>query len=88
MRRCQVLCRRAFFPCASENIQIHGGIGFTWSTMPTSIFKRAKSSELLFGDTAYPGQSWRIARSVRALRGSRLEVRRSSRLEVRPKFEA
>src|SRR6478735_3999875 len=39
--------------CASENIQIHGGIGFTWEHPAHLYFKRAKSSELLFGDPSY-----------------------------------
>ena len=46
-------CSEAFFLCASENIQIHGGIGFTWEHDAHLYFKRAKSSELLFGDPAY-----------------------------------
>ena len=36
-----------------ENIQIHGGIGFTWEHPAHLYFKRAKSSELLFGDPTY-----------------------------------
>ena len=46
-------CSEAFFHCASENIQIHGGIGFTWEHDAHLYFKRAKSSELLFGDPAF-----------------------------------
>ncbi len=42
-------CSEAFFRCASDNIQIHGGIGFTWEHDAHLYFKRAKSSELLFG---------------------------------------
>ncbi|MDG2260761.1 MAG: acyl-CoA dehydrogenase, partial [Actinomycetota bacterium] len=38
---------------AAENIQIHGGIGFTWEHPAHLYFKRAKSSELMFGDPAY-----------------------------------
>ena len=37
----------------AENIQIHGGIGFTWEHPAHLYFKRAKSSELLFGDPTY-----------------------------------
>jgi alkylation response protein AidB-like acyl-CoA dehydrogenase len=43
----------AYFHAAAENIQIHGGIGFTWEHSAHLYFKRAKSSELLFGDPAY-----------------------------------
>jgi alkylation response protein AidB-like acyl-CoA dehydrogenase len=46
-------CSDAYFHAAAENIQIHGGIGFTWEHDAHLYFKRAKSSELLFGDPAY-----------------------------------
>jgi alkylation response protein AidB-like acyl-CoA dehydrogenase len=46
-------CSEAYFFCAAENIQIHGGIGFTWEHDAHLYFKRAKSSELLFGDPAF-----------------------------------
>lgn len=46
-------CSEAYYFCASENIQIHGGIGFTWEHDAHLYFKRAKSSQLLFGDPAY-----------------------------------
>ena len=46
-------CSEAYFSAAAENIQIHGGIGFTWEHDAHLYFKRAKSSELLFGDPAY-----------------------------------
>ena len=39
--------------CANLNIQVHGGIGFTWEHPAHLYFKRAKSSELLFGDPTY-----------------------------------
>ena len=38
---------------AAENIQIHGGIGFTWEHDAHLYFKRAKSSEVLLGDATY-----------------------------------
>jgi len=46
-------CSEAYFFCAAENIQIHGGIGFTWEHDAHLYFKRAKSSELMFGDPTY-----------------------------------
>ena len=46
-------CSEAYFHAAAENIQIHGGIGFTWEHPARLYFKRAKSSELLFGDPTY-----------------------------------
>ena len=46
-------CSEAYFFVAAENIQVHGGIGFTWEHDAHLYFKRAKSSELMFGDPAY-----------------------------------
>ena len=46
-------CSEAYFHATAENIQIHGGIGFTWEHDAHLYFKRAKSSELLFGDPAH-----------------------------------
>lgn len=46
-------CSEAYFHAAADNIQIHGGIGFTWDHPAHLYFKRAKSSELLFGDPTY-----------------------------------
>ncbi len=50
---CKSYCSEAYFHSAAENIQIHGGIGFTWEHPAHLYFKRAKSSELLLGDPAY-----------------------------------
>ncbi len=46
-------CSDAYLHCAAENIQIHGGIGFTWEHPAHLYFKRAKSSQLFFGDPTY-----------------------------------
>jgi alkylation response protein AidB-like acyl-CoA dehydrogenase len=46
-------CSDAYFHAAAENIQIHGGIGFTWEHPAHLYFKRAKSSEILLGDATY-----------------------------------
>ena len=43
-------CADAFFFCASENIQVHGGIGFTWEHDAHLYYRRAKADDLLFGD--------------------------------------
>jgi alkylation response protein AidB-like acyl-CoA dehydrogenase len=45
----QLVCGQAFLRIAAESIQLHGGIGFTWEHDAHLYFKRAKSSELLFG---------------------------------------
>jgi alkylation response protein AidB-like acyl-CoA dehydrogenase len=39
-----------YFHVAAENIQMHGGIGFTWEHDAHLYFKRAKASELFLGD--------------------------------------
>jgi alkylation response protein AidB-like acyl-CoA dehydrogenase len=46
-------CDDAYLHAAAENIQIHGGIGFTWEADPHLYYKRAKSSGALLGDAAY-----------------------------------
>ncbi len=42
-------CSTAYFTVAAENIQIHGGIGFTWEHHAHLYFRRAKASEVMFG---------------------------------------
>ena len=49
----KAFCSEAYFHAAAENIQIHGGIGFTWEHDAHLYFKRAKSCELLLGDSDY-----------------------------------
>ena len=46
-------CSEAYFHATAENIQIHGGIGFTWEHPAHLYFKRAKSSEIFLGDATY-----------------------------------
>ena len=45
-------CSDVYFQAAADTIQIHGGIGFTWEHDAHLYFKRAKSSQLLLGDSA------------------------------------
>jgi len=42
-------CSDAYFHAAADNIQVHGGMGFTWEHPAHLYFKRAKSSAVLFG---------------------------------------
>jgi alkylation response protein AidB-like acyl-CoA dehydrogenase len=49
----KALASDTYFHVAAENIQIHGGIGFTWEHDAHLYFKRAKSSELFLGDGNY-----------------------------------
>lgn len=43
-------CSQAFRNASSVCLQVHGGIGFTWEHSCHLYLKRAKSSEVLFGD--------------------------------------
>jgi alkylation response protein AidB-like acyl-CoA dehydrogenase len=43
-------CSEAFFHAAAENIQIHGGMGFTWEHAAHLYFKRARAGSMMFGD--------------------------------------
>jgi alkylation response protein AidB-like acyl-CoA dehydrogenase len=45
-------CSQAYSRVATESIQLHGGIGFTWEHRTHLYFKRAKTSELLLGGIA------------------------------------
>ncbi|QTI70940.1 acyl-CoA dehydrogenase family protein [Gordonia polyisoprenivorans] len=44
-------CVDTYLAAAGENIQIHGGIGFTWEDPAHLYLKRAKSSQTLLGDS-------------------------------------
>ncbi|MEE1925018.1 acyl-CoA dehydrogenase family protein [Pseudomonas sp. 148P] len=46
----------AFFHCAAESIQLHGGVGFTWEYDPHLYFKRARASEQMLGNPAWHGE--------------------------------
>jgi alkylation response protein AidB-like acyl-CoA dehydrogenase len=43
-------CSDAYLKAAADNIQVHGGMGFTWEHHSHLYLRRAKSSELLFGE--------------------------------------
>jgi alkylation response protein AidB-like acyl-CoA dehydrogenase len=55
-------CSDAFFDCAANAIQLHGGIGFTWEHEAHLYFKRARASALLLGSPAW--QRERLARLI------------------------
>jgi alkylation response protein AidB-like acyl-CoA dehydrogenase len=46
-------CSDAYFFAAAENIQIHGGIGFTWEHDAHLHLKRAEASRLWLGDPTH-----------------------------------
>jgi alkylation response protein AidB-like acyl-CoA dehydrogenase len=45
----KTLASEAFFFCAQEAIQLHGGVGFTWEYDPQLYFKRAQASGAWLG---------------------------------------
>lgn len=45
----KALASEAFFFCAQEAIQLHGGVGFTWEYDPQLYFKRAQASQHWLG---------------------------------------
>ncbi len=46
-------CADVLYGAAADTIQIHGGIGFTWEHDAHLYFKRAKSSQLMLGDSEH-----------------------------------
>jgi len=46
-------CSDAYRFISGEGIQVHGGIGFTWEHDMHLYFKRAKGSEVTFGDATW-----------------------------------
>ncbi len=58
----QAYCSEAYFHCAAESIQIHGGVGFTWEYDPHLHFKRARASEADLGTPASHRE--RVARAI------------------------
>src|SRR5262249_54455838 len=46
-------CSEIYFHATAENIQIHGGMGFTWEHPAHLYFKRARASSILFGDPSH-----------------------------------
>jgi alkylation response protein AidB-like acyl-CoA dehydrogenase len=55
-------CSDAYFHCAADCLQIHGGVGFTWEYDVHLYFKRARASEALLGDPSWHRE--RIAREI------------------------
>jgi len=55
-------CSDAFFRCAGDAIQIHGGIGFTWEHDIHLYFKRARASRAFLGEPTLHRE--RVAQSI------------------------
>jgi alkylation response protein AidB-like acyl-CoA dehydrogenase len=47
------VCSESLMFAAAENIQVHGGIGFTWEHPAHLYFRRAKASQLMFGGPGF-----------------------------------
>jgi alkylation response protein AidB-like acyl-CoA dehydrogenase len=58
----KVYCSEAYFQCAADSLQIHGGVGFTWEYDVQLHLKRAKWSESFLGDPAWHRE--RVARLI------------------------
>lgn len=54
---CKAFTAEAAVMVTGENIQVHGGVGFTWDLDCHLLFRRVKQNDVLFG-----GQSWNRAR--------------------------
>ncbi len=46
-------CSDAFVSAATETVQVHGGIGFTWEHDAHLYFRRARADAALLGDATY-----------------------------------
>jgi alkylation response protein AidB-like acyl-CoA dehydrogenase len=46
-------CSEMYTQVTADGIQVHGGVGFTWDHQMHLYFKRAKSSEVLLGNTTW-----------------------------------
>ena len=49
----KAFCSDTYFHCAAQSVQIHGGVGFSWEYDVHLYFKRARSTEILFGSPAH-----------------------------------
>ncbi len=55
-------CSDAYREVGNRGVQVHGGIGFTWEHDLHLYYKRAKASEVMFGDGSFHRE--RIARMI------------------------
>lgn len=46
-------CGDALARAAAENLQIHGGVGFTWEFDCHLFYRRARAADILFGDAVW-----------------------------------
>ena len=55
-------CSEAYFRCAADALQVHGGVGFTWEYDVHLHLKRARGGESFLGSPAWHRE--RVARSL------------------------
>ncbi|MEE6140141.1 acyl-CoA dehydrogenase family protein [Mycobacterium sp. 050128] len=60
----KAICSEALRNAAHANLQIHGGIGFTWEHAAGLYVKRARTDEVLFGR---PAEHWNLLADAAAL---------------------
>jgi len=60
-RMAKSYCSDAYVHVANRNIQIHGGMGFTWEHGAHLYYKRAKASEVLFGSPGFHRERMAVA---------------------------
>jgi 3-oxochol-4-en-24-oyl-CoA dehydrogenase len=80
----KAVCSEALRDAAHANLQIHGGIGYTWDDSAGLYLKRARTDEVLFGK---PGEQWDLL-TTRALHngglgGISMESHSQLRAEIR-----
>jgi alkylation response protein AidB-like acyl-CoA dehydrogenase len=64
----QALASDAYLLAARENLQIHGGMGFTWDDDAHLHFKRARSMQLLEGSPAHHREE--LAKEIEKIAGN------------------
>jgi alkylation response protein AidB-like acyl-CoA dehydrogenase len=61
----KAVCSESLRNAAHANVQIHGGIGFTWEDSAHLYLRRARTDEVLFGR---PAEHWdRLAAEAKIL---------------------
>jgi alkylation response protein AidB-like acyl-CoA dehydrogenase len=58
----KVYCSDAYFQCAADSLQVHGGVGFTWEYDVHLHLKRARFTQSFLGDSAWHRE--RVARLI------------------------
>ena len=53
---CKSFASEAAVMVTAENIQVHGGVGFTWDVDAHLLFRRVKQNDVLFGSQAWNRQ--------------------------------